>query len=208
MSTIAESHSKAWLTAAKTGTVVQLQAVYEAASSSDERRQLCQSRDQGVSSAGHSALHWAAARGLIAMLHWLVGLGETDVNLRNNGGSIALHSACANNCAEAVQLLCDAGADTAAKDANGETPFDVAAARNYAEVASLLLESHGAHSPRSHAFLQISVSGHLVGMLIFDLFEDLAPRACANFLGLCEGIGGRCYRGTRFHRLLHEQILQ
>ena len=50
----------------------------------------------------------------------------------NHGGSTALHSAAANDRAALVELLLEHGAEAASvKDANGDTPFGVAALREH-----------------------------------------------------------------------------
>lgn len=183
-----------------------MQRHYASAPDDQARRELCFARAPGASSAGHSAVHWAAAGGHAAAIGWLLSLPEVDMNAQNNGGSVPLHSACANGHAAIVRLLCAAGADASVRDTNAQTPFDVAAARGHGAAAAALPAASRGRVP--HAYLRLSVAGASVGTLIFALDEHVAPRACANFLGLAEGIGGRGYRGGRFHRLLPGQIMQ
>lgn len=60
---------------------------------------------------GHSALHWAAAKGHPDVLRYLLGEGAA-VNLINNGGATALHAAAGNGQNECVRLLLlEGGAD-------------------------------------------------------------------------------------------------
>jgi cyclophilin family peptidyl-prolyl cis-trans isomerase len=183
-----------------------MQRHYASAADDDARRELCRARVPGTSSAGHSALHWAAAGGHAAAVGWLLGLQEVEVNAQNNGCSVPLHSACANGHAAIVRLLCAAGGDASINDTNAQSPFDVAAARGHEAAAAALPASIRGRVP--HTYLRLSVAGAPVGDLIFALDEHKAPRACANFLALAEGIGGRGYRGGRFHRLLPGQVLQ
>jgi len=171
----------AWLAAAKAGNTAELQRLLDAAPDGDSRRALCRARAPGTSSAGHSALHWAAAGGHAEALAWLL-TQDVDVNVRNNGESVPLHSACANGHAALVRLLCDTAADGSARDSNGQTPFDLAAARSHEEAAAALPPAARGQTP--HGYLQLSVAGAPVGTLIFAL--DGAPCACANFLGLAQ----------------------
>ena len=193
-----ESEASAFLLAAKAGDHAQLQRLH---ASSAAPRELCAARAPGVSSAGHSALHWAAAGGHAEAVGFLLGCEGTQVNLCNNGGSTPLHSAAANGHAAEVRKLIEAGAKPSIKDTEGQTPFDVAAARGHADAAREIPASS------SHAFLRVAV-GPASGELVMKLYETVAPRACANFLGLCAGFGGLNYEGSRFHRLLPGQVLQ
>ncbi|RCK59197.1 Peptidyl-prolyl cis-trans isomerase CYP7 [Candida viswanathii] len=43
-------------------------------------------------------------------------------------------------------------------------------------------------SVRPRAYLDINIEDKLIGRLVFELYEDLAPKATENFLNLCQGI--------------------
>ena len=216
-----DAHAE-WLSGARTGDLFVMKRLHGATNNPSALLTL---RAPGVSSAGHSACHWVAAGGHIACLRWLLSLPEagTLVCLRNNGHSTPLHSAAANGHAACVEALLAAGADATAQDAAGDTPFACAASRGYEAAAQPLAP----YAP-PHAFLQLGVGKNRVGRLVFELDEAKAPRACANFLGLCEGFRARArapgalygrdgelgpstsvhfgYRGSSFHRLLPGQV--
>ena len=100
-------------------------------------------------------------------------------------------------------LVAHAPAAAAARDTNGDTPLSLAAARGH-DAAALQLTLH---SPK-HAYLELQLQGARAGLLVFELDEEAAPRACANFVALCDGFKALCYRGSTFHRLLPGQVLQ
>lgn len=199
---MAQENEKQWLAASRSGDLAAMQALIAA---SEAPAELAACREQGSSSSGHSALHWAAAGGHLEAAAWLLSLAGTDVLAVNHGGSTALHSAAANDRAALVELLLEHGAEAASvKDANGDTPFGVAALREHEAAARLL-----AHTARPHAYLRLSLGGTgPLGLLLFELDTAAAPKAVANFLGFASGAGGMCYRGTVFHRLLPGQTLQ
>ena len=199
---MAPENEKQWLAASRSGDLPAMQALIAA---SEAPAELAACREQGSSSSGHSALHWAAAGGHLEAATWLLSLAGTDVLAVNHGGSTALHSAAANDRAALVELLLEHGVEAASvKDANGDTPFGVAALREHEAAARLL-----AHTARPHAYLRLSLGGTgPLGLLLFELDTAAAPKAVANFLGFASGAGGMCYRGTVFHRLLPGQTLQ
>ncbi|KAL6614239.1 hypothetical protein ACP70R_036509 [Stipagrostis hirtigluma subsp. patula] len=82
-----------------------------------------------------AALHAAAARGDSGEVR---RLGPEALGARDREGRTALHAAAAAGEAEAVAALVDMGADTAAADARGRTPLDVAREKGYQEVVDVL----------------------------------------------------------------------
>lgn len=78
---------------------------------------------------------------------------EADVNV-NLADPVtkenALHRAVAANCLSAVNYLLTTDIDVNKKDANGESPLDVAFRKNLHSV-SAILEAHGAKSPKADA---------------------------------------------------------
>ena len=113
-------------------------------------------------------------------------------------------SAAASDRAALVELLLEHGAEAATvKDANGDTPFGVAALR---EAARRPPACSPARPARAYLRLSLGGTGPL-GLLLFEL-DTAAARGVANFLGFASGAGGMCYRGTVFHRLLPGQTLQ
>lgn len=56
------------------------------------------------------------------------------------------------------------------------------------------------------AFLEMQMDGTVLGRLIFELYTELAPKTCENFLALCSGSYGdrkdvASYVGTPIHRI-------
>nr|BAK05268.1 predicted protein [Hordeum vulgare subsp. vulgare] len=80
-------------------------------------------------------LHAAAARGDYGEVR---RLGQEALAVRDKDGRTALHVAAAAGEAEAVAELVDMGADSAAADARGRTPLDVAREKGYKEVVDVL----------------------------------------------------------------------
>ena len=219
----AKHREEAWLAAAKAGDLYTLKELH--ANSSSPKRLLAH-QTPGVSANGHTAGHWLAANGHSVCLNWLLAQSDSSiVKCTNHGGSTPLHSAAANGHSACVQLLLNSGANPNACDTNGDTAFACAASRVLDAAARPL----AAHAP-PHAYLRLSIGGSRAGVLVFALDETSAPRACANFLGLCEGfrvsarkpgalygrdgkVGSATssifvgYRGTTFHRLLPGQVL-
>ncbi|XP_052129376.1 peptidyl-prolyl cis-trans isomerase 6-like [Frankliniella occidentalis] len=58
-------------------------------------------------------------------------------------------------------------------------------------------------------FFDISIGGEDAGRIVFGLFGEVAPRTVRNFVTLAsEGIGGRTYAGTPFHRVIRKFMVQ
>lgn len=57
--------------------------------------------------------------------------------------------------------------------------------------------------------LDISIDNEEIGEITIGLFGDDAPKTVANFRKICiDGIDGKSYAGTRFHRILDRFIIQ
>ncbi|CAL4946753.1 unnamed protein product [Urochloa decumbens] len=82
-----------------------------------------------------ATVHAAAARGDCGEVR---RLGPEALAARDREGRTVLHAAAAAGEAEAVAVLVDMGADTAATDARGRTPMDVAREKGYQEVVDVL----------------------------------------------------------------------
>lgn len=52
-------------------------------------------------------------------------------------------------------------------------------------------------------YFDIEISGRPVGRIVIELFQDAAPKACANLLELCPR-----FRGTYFHRVIKNFMIQ
>ena len=121
---------KRWCDAAKDGNVGAMRTMLAATPC------LLHARGTGV---GHTALHWACARGELAAVKWLLSEeAGADPNAVNSEGATPLHAAASNGRMDAVLALANAGADPEVRDSSGETPGDAARARGAVEVAAVL----------------------------------------------------------------------
>ena len=58
-------------------------------------------------------------------------------------------------------------------------------------------------------FFEIEIDGKVEGVILFELFYDVAPKTCENFKCLCTGEKGKgqssvplWYKGSTFHRVI------
>ena len=63
--------------------------------------------------------------------------------------------------------------------------------------------------------MDVAIEGDLIGRLVFELFKELCPMTCANFVTLCTSEKGTAVDGTRlsyvntvFHRVVPEGWIQ
>lgn len=57
--------------------------------------------------------------------------------------------------------------------------------------------------------MDISIDDKPIGYITIGLFGDDAPKTVANFRQICiNGIDGRTYAGTHFHRVIDRFIIQ
>lgn len=115
---------RSWLDAARAGDLHCMQQLLL----QDSR--LLNYRGAGISYAfvGNSALHWAAAKGNVAVVCWLLQQGAA-VSAGNEAGSTALHTAVEHGqpaCAQLLVLM--GGADVQAADGYGQSAVSIAAA--------------------------------------------------------------------------------
>eukprot|EP00897_Mesotaenium_endlicherianum_P001963 jgi/Mesen1/1795/ME000014S01203 len=57
-------------------------------------------------------------------------------------------------------------------------------------------------SMHTRCFLDIAVSGTVIGRLVVNVRKDIVPRTVANFTGLCIDEPHKGYRGTTLHRII------
>ena len=57
-------------------------------------------------------------------------------------------------------------------------------------------------------FFDINIDGKEAGRITFNLFSSITPKTCENFMKLCTGELGFGYKGSIFHRVIPEFMLQ
>lgn len=69
---------------------------------------------------------------------------------------------------------------------------------------------------RRRCFFDISIDGREAGRVVFELFDDVAPKTTENFVKLCTGSAGLGkqsgmqlhYKGSTFHRVIKDFMIQ
>ena len=88
---------------------------------------------------GRTALHWAVAKGHLAIAHLLLEKGA-GINAKDNDNETTLHKAIYFNNEGLVRLLLEKGADISAKDWIDHTALDLASKHGLEGVVRVLLE--------------------------------------------------------------------
>ncbi|XP_073533334.1 NK-tumor recognition protein isoform X2 [Phyllobates terribilis] len=73
-----------------------------------------------------------------------------------------------------------------------------------------------AEKARPQCFFDVEINREPIGRIVFQLFSDVCPKTCTNFLRLCTGEKGigkvtkkkLCYKGSTFHRVVKSFMIQ
>jgi len=57
-------------------------------------------------------------------------------------------------------------------------------------------------------FFDITIAEQPIGRIIFELYDGKTPKTCQNFRELCTGVNGFGYKGSGFHRVIPDFMLQ
>lgn len=78
-----------------------------------------------------------------------------------------------------------------------------------------MVEKHSSKD-RRRCFFDITIDGESAGRIIMELFDEVAPKTCENFIKLCTGEAGigrttsknLHYKGSTFHRVVKGFMIQ
>ncbi|KAH9452580.1 hypothetical protein Pst134EA_015422 [Puccinia striiformis f. sp. tritici] len=62
--------------------------------------------------------------------------------------------------------------------------------------------------PKPNCYFDVTVNNQPLGRIEFKLYDDVTPRTCENFRELCLRAKGQGYKGSKFHRIIPEFMIQ
>ena len=57
-------------------------------------------------------------------------------------------------------------------------------------------------------FFDIKIDGQSKGRIVFQLYDDITPKTATNFRELSRGRAGLGYKGSKFHRVIPDFMIQ